>query len=379
MDLLFALQDLNVTLDIWRRAAYATGGLAFFLLASILTTKVKLAIRASRLRTLTRLWQSIVGGGKPRDHAGSPSLAAIRRRRMLALSLWNDSYDDCRSDATAARLIDLAQSLSLHDKARSLLHSRRLHRLLLAVRTLGRLRDQAAWSKLEELLSHPNPFVALHAAHALLAIDAKAAIPSLIPLLGHRLDWSPLAVATVLRTAGSDLASETLAKAATTGNTIVGPRLIRHLPVTQSPAGLPILRRLLVEQKPASPDMLAACLFALGEFEDPADLPLIRRYLFHPVWYVRVQAAAALGKLGTDEDEARLVALLNDQEWWVRYRAGEALITLRSMTENKLEALQETLPMPEAQEILATALARFRQRQTTHSLPQSSEYPVAGH
>jgi hypothetical protein len=66
--------------------------------------------------------------------------------------------------------------------------------------------------------------------------------------------------------------------------------------------------------------------------------------------------------VGTASDEARLTALLNDPEWWVRYRAGEALVNLRSMTAEKLEMLQATLPLPEAQEILATALAKFRQR-----------------
>jgi HEAT repeat protein len=113
---------------------------------------------------------------------------------------------------------------------------------------------------------------------------------------------------------------------------------------------------------------LASCLYVFGEFRDQMDLPFVRRHISHPAWYVRVQAATALGKLGTQDDEARLIALFEDEQWWVRYRAGEALASLRSMTEHKLELLQETLTTPEAQEILAPILAKFRARRSPTSM-----------
>jgi HEAT repeat protein len=113
--------------------------------------------------------------------------------------------------------------------------------------------------------------------------------------------------------------------------------------------------------------MLAACLFVFGEFREQTDLQIIRDHLSHLAWYVRVQAAAALGKVGTQDDETRLIALFTDEHWWVRYRAGEALASLPSMTEDKLELLQATLPTPEAQEILAPMLAKFRARHASPS------------
>lgn len=165
----------------------------------------------------------------------------------------------------------------------------------------------------------------------------------------------------MLNTAGPALASDILAQAAVTGNAIVGPRLIRYLPITHNPSGLSILRRYVHEHRP-SDNMLAACLFVFGEFRDQADLPIIRRHLTHEAWYVRVQAATALGKLGTVDDEERLIGLFNDDQWWVRYRAGEALVSLESMTEEKLLSLQESLTSPDAHEILAPILAKFRTR-----------------
>lgn len=367
LDLVIPMNDVlflddHLSLTIWYRAAFAAGGLVLLLLLWVLCIRVGRSIGRYRSRLITKTWKAIFEGRAPLHHDLPSRFTISHRNRVLVLSLWNDCYDECRSNDETARLVDLATRLPLQQWARTLLRSRRLHRKMSAIRTLGRLGDRAMWGPLHSLITHPNPFVALHAVQALLTIHPTAAVPHLIPVISRRSDWSPLAVATILRSAGDDLASEVLAQAGTTGDQAIGARLIRHLPVTQSPRGLSILRRFLESAAQVSDDFLAASLFVFGEYQDPADLPLVRQALFHPVWYVRVQAATALGKLGTSNDEARLTALLNDPEWWVRYRAGEALVNLRSMTEEKLEMLQATLPLPEAQEILATALAKFRQR-----------------
>ena len=73
-------------------------------------------------------------------------------------------------------------------------------------------------------------------------------------------------------------------------------------------------------------------------------------------------AATELGKSKTFEDEERLIGSLNDEQWWVRYRAGEALVRLESMTEEKLVRPHESLISPKAQEIQAPILATFRAR-----------------
>lgn len=359
--------DDHLSLTIWYRAAYATGGLVVLLLLWILCIRIGRSVIQYRSRLITKKWKAIFEGRVPLRPALLSRFTIGHSNQVLVLYLWNDCYDECRSIDETARLVGLAKRLPLQRWARTLLRSRRLHRKMLAIRTLGRLGDRAMWDPLHSLITHQNPFAALHAVQALLAIEARAAVPLLIPVIGRRTDWSPLAVATILRSAGDDLASETLAQAATTGDQAVGARLIRHLPVTQNSRGLPILRQFVATSSRVSDDFLAASLFVFGEFQNPSDLPFVRQALFHPVWYVRVQAATALGKLGTLSDEARLTALLNDPEWWVRYRAGEALVNLRSMTEEKLEMLQASMPLPEAQEILATALAKFRRRQQAPS------------
>ncbi len=64
--------------------------------------------------------------------------------------------------------------------------------------------------------------------------------------------------------------------------------------------------------------------------------------------------------MGTREDQVALVALLSDPEWWVRYRAAQALAKLPFLTEEKLQSLCEVQTDQFAREILAQVMAERR-------------------
>jgi HEAT repeat protein len=83
----------------------------------------------------------------------------------------------------------------------------------------------------------------------------------------------------------------------------------------------------------------------------------VRPLLGHYDWQVRVQAAKALGRIGAVEDVGRLAALLSDREWWVRYRAAQALLELPWLGDPELAALQASLTDRFAADILAQAIA----------------------
>jgi HEAT repeat protein len=75
----------------------------------------------------------------------------------------------------------------------------------------------------------------------------------------------------------------------------------------------------------------------LRHLHDPDHLEIVRESCDHPVWFVRVQAVNALGRMGGPGDVDRLVALLTDPEWWVRFRAAEALLKLPFLKRDELE------------------------------------------
>jgi hypothetical protein len=64
--------------------------------------------------------------------------------------------------------------------------------------------------------------------------------------------------------------------------------------------------------------------------------------------------------MGEDDDEKRLVPLLSDREWWVRYRAAQALSRLPHMDEPKLKTIQAVQSNPFARDMLAQVMAEVQ-------------------
>ena len=318
-----------------------------------------------RRRNMVDVWRPLLAESLVEVPAILPSIHP--RDHVLFLYLWNHLQESIKGDASG-QLNDVARRAGMDTVALRLLHTGRLRLQLLAVTTLGHLKEASVWDELVRLAHAHNAFLAIEAARAMVRIRPKAAIPLLIPLVSTRSDWSPLKVMALLNEAGADLVATALAQATLSAPPPIAARLIRLLASLRSPYALPIIRQLMNEQKPAE-DVIAASLFLFGECSDPQDLPMVRVYLTHPTWYIRVQAATALGKLGLKEDEARLIGLLEDTYWWVRYRAAEALSNLPSMTEAKMAGLQATLPTIESQEVITPFLTKLRATKTATALP----------
>jgi HEAT repeat protein len=82
---------------------------------------------------------------------------------------------------------------------------------------------------------------------------------------------------------------------------------------------------------------------ALAVLQDASLLPVVRPLVRSPDFVVRKNLATALGRLGGLEDAATIVELMGDKVWWVRYRAAQALTTLRGMTRERLSAVRASL------------------------------------
>lgn len=67
---------------------------------------------------------------------------------------------------------------------------------------------------------------------------------------------------------------------------------------------------------------------ALGRLGHPAGHDAILEGMFSPLWPVRSSAAEAAGRSQMRRAVDRLIDLLDDPEWWVRFRASEALSKL---------------------------------------------------
>ena len=70
-----------------------------------------------------------------------------------------------------------------------------------------------------------------------------------------------------------------------------------------------------------------------------------------------MQSAKVLGRLGEREHVGLLESLLQDREWWVRYRAAQALVGLPFLGPNALREIQRRQTDRYAVDILDQAFA----------------------
>ncbi|WP_146150954.1 HEAT repeat domain-containing protein [Allosphingosinicella deserti] len=121
---------------------------------------------------------------------------------------------------------------------------------------------------------------------------------------------------------------------------------------------VPIVAR-LASAAPADDPDLPRYLRALGDFGHPAGRKPVASGLLSPNWEVRAAAAEAAGRISLTEAAPNLAALLHDQVFWVRLRAGEALLRLGQIGVDMMERVAESDQEP-ARTAAATILAERR-------------------
>jgi HEAT repeat protein len=355
------------TLRIVQSVAIFLFALALLLLVVVLLMRGALLLRERRRKKFLAVWQPILVNAVDIATSDLPRLA--RRDLSEFLLLWNHLQESLL-DESKDHLNQIGRALGIQHAALRLLRRGNLRERLLAIVTLGQLCEPAAWDQLLTIAQREGVLLSVAAARALVMIDPTKAVPELIPLLMRRADWPASRVANMLQIAGADEISDQIANAALksaleeraqTGNVHGKPgandpaRLVRYLELAYNVAALPAART--IAELSRDPEVLAACLRLLNSAED---LPVVRECLSHENFGVRVQAAAALGRLGEDHDEDRLVPLLSDREWWVRYRAAQALSRLPHMRELRLKTIQAAQSDPFARDILTQVMAEVQ-------------------
>lgn len=343
-------------------------GLILALLSWILIIRRLRETSDRRRIAMTAVWRPVLAQSLIEAPSTLPSIHP--RDRILFLYLWNTFQESIKGDSST-ELGTIIGRLKLGPVVRRFLTHGTMRQQLLALVTLGHLKDPLVWPTVVTLVHTENPFLSIEAARALVRIDAPKAIPVLVPLIATRTDWSPLKVLAILQGAGEPLVARALGEAAQHATPEIAARLIRYLASIRSQRALPFVR-LLLNRQPLDHDVLASCLTLFGQCTDPQDLPIVRRHLTHPTWFIRVHAATALGKMGLEEDEPALISLLQDAHWWVRYRAAEALSVLPSMTDDKLSRLVQTLSSTDARKVLTPFVANRIEQALAHEPPAAA-------
>lgn len=342
--------DLIVTLA-WRSAQVAAAAAALMLLFA-------LAVRRY-LRYQENLHARVIAAWRPLltrvaiEEGEPPALPPLPRRHVpYLMEEWNALHDAVRGEATE-KLNAIALRLGLDVIARRMLNTRPVGRRILAIRTLGHLRDPSSWKPLQEQLASANAIVSFYAAAALVQIDAQRAMPGIMLQLAERESWPGEAMARLLVDAGADVAREPIRAFMLSLAPSKTPPLLPWLAHVDAVLGSEVAIELMRRHRDHEEIVAAALLVVL----DPAVLPELSRLADSADADIRMNLAQAYGRLGGLEQSETLVWLMGDPIWWVRYHAAHGLLRLKDMNDARLDAIRESLDDRFARDMLDQARA----------------------
>jgi HEAT repeat protein len=347
--------ELVVTLA-WRSAELAALASAALLLMSLLVRRYYRA-EARRHERVVATWRPLLTR-VALDEGDLPAFPRLpASHRPFLMEEWNALQDSVRGEA-GERLSKVARQLGFDVTARRYLHSRQVGRRILAIRTLGQLRDPSSWQPLQEQLASSNALVSFYAAAALVRVDAQRAMPGIMNQLAERESWPGEAMARLLVDAGADVAREPIRALMLSLAPAKIPPLLPWLAHVDAVLGSEVAIELM-RRHPDDAHIVAAALLVIV---DPAVLDELARFAESKDADVRQSLAVAYGKLGSLRDASAVAALMCDRVWWVRYRAGQALLKLKGMTDERLAAIRGTLGDVYARDMLEHVRAEAASR-----------------
>jgi hypothetical protein len=328
--------ELIVTLA-WQSAEVAALAAAAMMLTALVVRRYLQSVERARARAVA-VWRPLLTRIAI-EEGGLPALPRFPRRHLpYLLEEWNALHDAVKG-VSGERLHRVALALGFDVAARRMIHTRKIGRRILAIRTLGHLQDPTSWQPLQEQLASVNALVSFYAAAALVRIDAQRAMPGIMLQLAERESWPGEAMARLLVDAGADVAREPIRALMLSLAPAKLPPLLPWLAhvdaLLGSEIGVELLRR-----HPDDADIVAAALLVV---RDPSVLPELARFAESANAEVRQNLAVAFGQLGGLEQTDVLMRLLCDPVWWVRYRAAQALIQLNGMTAAGIDAVRARL------------------------------------
>ncbi|MGB5131465.1 MAG: HEAT repeat domain-containing protein [Steroidobacteraceae bacterium] len=330
----------------WRSAEVAAIGAALLMTMALAVHRYMLYEERLRERVIASwrplLTRAALEAGEP---PAMPRLTSGQTPYLM--EEWNSLQDAMRGDATE-RLNAVALKLGLDAVARELMRSRQIGKRILAIRTLGHLRDPMAWKSLQGELVSANALLSFYAAAALVQIDAQRAMPGIMLQLAERESWPGEAMARLLVDAGADVAREPIRALMLSLEPAKVAPLVQWLAHVDAVLGSEVATELL-HRHSDNDVIVAATLMVLLE---PAVVPELRRFATSNDAEIRKNLAQAIGRLGDLGETDLLMTLMGDRVWWVRYRAAQALLKLRGMNAAELESVRTRLTDPYALDML---------------------------
>ena len=342
------LTDPYLTIALW--TGIGAFALTFVLAVQIVVLRVFRRRAERHERKAVKIWQPILNAVTAEvPPATLPSLN--EREYIIFLRLWIHLRASFRG-AAAVALNDLGYRVGGDAIAEKLLSQGTRSEQLLAMLVLGYLGDRKAWSALmlQVHLDELDSTSSWYAAWALVHIDAVSALPHLIATIIERDDWPLSQVVTLLQEV-REICAPLLIDAMPPLGSAHLPRALRIAEALRVTLPLPLHEKLL---RDSSTEVIVAGLRFVDNLEF---MEQIRMLATHADWRVRVHVAKAVGRIGVGADIDLLKRLLTDTQWWVRYRAAQALVSLPAFAGHEVSDLANEAKNHFASDMLRQVLA----------------------
>jgi hypothetical protein len=323
-------------------------GLAMALMLQILFVRVAWSRSDEFDKAAERKWGHILTMALAGDDP-HPIEKLIGREQLPFMRVWLHLHASVRGDAVEI-LNAVAMQLRCDRMACQILLQNDRERQIVGILVSGYLKDKNAWQSLVPLASSRNSIVSMQAASAMLKIDAAAAMTQVMPMTINRADWSIADVGHMLRP-NRELYIEAVLENLLAQTPYAILRALRLLQELKAVLPAALVEALLHQQ---STDLKVAVL-RLAAWSGQRQF--VKKHVHDAEWPVRVAVANALRQIGTAEDLTSLEQLAGDTNWWVRYRAAEALVHLPFLSQKRLKILAETSPDRYTRDILQRVIA----------------------
>ncbi|HZK44445.1 MAG TPA: HEAT repeat domain-containing protein [Syntrophomonadaceae bacterium] len=277
------------------------------------------------------------------------------------LILWN-KYQGVLSGESKQGLNRLARTTGMDKVAADMLDARSEIDRILAVLTVGHLRDKNHQVLLENMVQNSPGFLGQVAALSLVMINPVKAAPILVPLFSDNYEWPQDRVAALLMEMGPEAISRPLLKEIEQAEVENLPILVSYLSFAERQAAAKTIKKLFLEND--NVEVLAACLKVSTNLSDRSWIPLLKSYLQHTSWVIRVQAVNALSGLAAQEEVIDIIPLLSDSNWWVRYRSAQAIAELPFIDLENLETIKNTQSDQYAIDVLEQVIVEKQMRES---------------
>jgi hypothetical protein len=334
-------------------AALATAAMAALLFTIVLGLRTSHILHRRRLAQLRAAWWPIFAETAASEQFAADAVLPKLRfgQKLMLLREWSRFRSMVMGQATIS-LNTLAARLDLLPLARRYMRRRSVAHRLLGLQVVGQLRDRDSWDAINVTVEDPNIALSVTAATALTDIDPDRGIPRVVPLIGRFVRWPRTQVGRILNRAGPDIVSARLCREIADAPVDAAILLLQFADSAYA-GDINAVAEMLLKSRHEPALLSAALKAARGRICPERILELTR----HEVWYVRMQAATFLGRAGRIEDLKVLEPLLSDQQWWVRYRAAQALVASPFLGPNALRRIASRQEDPFARDILQQALA----------------------